>query len=74
MPTPSLKQESLDSRRHLPENGDIDEIMYRLFVIDKLRKSSEAIERGEVIDHEAMKRVIKQWLSSGQNRSAKTCT
>lgn len=34
----------LESLRHLPDDADIDEIMYRLYVIDKLRKSREAIE------------------------------
>jgi hypothetical protein len=35
--------------------------MYRIYVIDKLRKSREAIERGEVISHEDLKREIEQW-------------
>ncbi len=61
MQTQSLKQEALESLRHLPEDADIDEIMYRLYVIDKLRKSREAIERGEVISHEDLKREIEQW-------------
>ena len=43
MPVPTLKQEALESLQGLPEDADIDEIMYRLYVIDKLRKSREAI-------------------------------
>lgn len=61
MQTQSLKQEALESLRHLPDDADIDEIMYRLYVIDKLRKSREAIEKGEVISHEELKREIEQW-------------
>jgi len=61
MQTQSLKQEALESLRHLPDDADIDEIMYRLYVIDKLRKSREAIENGEVISHEELKREIEQW-------------
>ena len=57
----SLKQEALESLRHLPEEADIDEIMYRLYVIDKLRKSRNAVERGEVISHEDLKREIEKW-------------
>jgi hypothetical protein len=61
MQTQSLKQEALESLRHLPDDADIDEIMYRLYVIDKLRKSREAIEAGEIISHEELKREIEQW-------------
>ncbi|MDT4329179.1 hypothetical protein ACQE3E_07835 [Methylomonas sp. MED-D] len=61
MQTQSLKQEALESLRHLPDDADIDEIMYRLYVIDKLRKSRETIEKGEVISHEELKREIEQW-------------
>jgi len=35
--------------------------MYRLYVINKLRKSREAIERGETISHDDLKREIEQW-------------
>lgn len=61
METPSLKQEALESLRHLPDDADIDEIMYRLYVVDKLRKSREAIEKGAVISHENLKHEIDQW-------------
>lgn len=57
----TLKQEALESLQRLPENADIDEIMYRLYVVDKLRKSREAIEQGKVISHDDLKREIDQW-------------
>jgi hypothetical protein len=57
----SLKQEALDSLQQLPDDADIDEIMYRLYVLNKLRKSREAIARGEVISHEDLKREVEQW-------------
>lgn len=61
MHTPTLKQEALESLQHLPDDADIDEIMYRLYVIDKLRKSRDAIEQGQIISHEDLKREIEQW-------------
>ena len=57
----TLKQEALESLQRLPDNADIDEIMYRLYILDKLRKSREAIESGQVINHEDLKREIEQW-------------
>lgn len=54
MQTQSLKQEALESLQRLPDDADIDEIMYRLYVIDKVRKSREAIEQGEVVGQEEL--------------------
>jgi hypothetical protein len=61
MHAPTLKQEALESIQRLPEDVDIDEIMYRLYVVDKLRKSREAIEQGQVIGHDNLKHEIEQW-------------
>lgn len=61
MQSQTLKQEALESLRHLPEDADIDEIMYRLYVIDKIRKGREAVVQGDVISHEGLKREIDQW-------------
>lgn len=68
-----LKQEVLESLKNLPEEADIDEIMYRLYVIDKLRKSRKAIKQGQIISHEDLKREIDQWRSFGQPPHEKTC-
>lgn len=56
-----LKQEVMETLQRLPEDVDIDEIMYQLYVLDKLRKSREAIERGDVIAQDDLKREIEQW-------------
>lgn len=39
----TLKQEVLNVISKLPGTADIDEIMYRLYVIDKVRNGKEAI-------------------------------
>lgn len=57
----TLKQEALESIQRLPDNADIDEIMYRLHMLDKLRKSRAAIEQGQVISHDDLKHEINQW-------------
>jgi hypothetical protein len=56
-----LKQEVMETLQRLPEDVDIDEIMYQLYVLDKLRKSREAIERDDVIAQDDLKREIEQW-------------
>ena len=45
----------------LPDNAGIDEIIYRLYVVDKLRKSREAVAGGQVVNHHDLKHDIEQW-------------
>lgn len=61
MTAQTLKQEALESLQRLPEDADVDEMMYRLYVIDKLRKSRDAIQQGQLISHDDLKREIEQW-------------
>ena len=56
-----LKKEALGTIAKLPDNADIDEIMYRLYVLDKIRKGREAVEQGRTISHENLRREIEQW-------------
>lgn len=57
----SLKQELLKAISKLPDNSDIDDIMYRLYVLDKVRKGHEAALRGDTISLEDLKNEIKKW-------------
>lgn len=57
----SLKQEVMNAIAKMPETADIDDIMYRLYVIDKVRKGKEAIQQGKVISVEELKEEIKSW-------------
>jgi hypothetical protein len=57
----TLKQEALTAITQLPDTADVDTIMYSLYVIDKVMKGREAIEKGETISVEDMKREIESW-------------
>ena len=39
----------------------MDEIMYRLYVVDKIRKGQQAIEDEQTISHEDIKKEIEKW-------------
>ena len=56
-----VKQETLNTIGKLPEDVDMDEIMYRLYVIDKIRKGQQAIEDGQTLSHDEMKKEIEKW-------------
>jgi len=55
------KQEALETIGKLPEDTDMDEIMYRLYVLDKIRKGQEAVEQGRSVTSEELKRDIDSW-------------
>ena len=55
------KQEALKTIGKLPDNADMDEIMYRLFVLDKVRKGQKAVEDRRTITSKDLKSEIKTW-------------
>ena len=57
----SLKQEALNVISKMPDTVEIDDIMYRLYVIDKVLKGREAVQRGEVVSIEDLKKEIESW-------------
>lgn len=57
----SLKYEAIDAIEKLPETATIDEIMYRLYVIDKVRKGKEAAARGETVSIDELRKEIESW-------------
>lgn len=46
MQTQPLKQEALDAIQRLPDNADIEEIMYRLYVINQIRQGIQEATEG----------------------------
>ncbi|MGM0787132.1 MAG: hypothetical protein ACQETG_05410 [Thermodesulfobacteriota bacterium] len=57
----TLKEEVIRLISQMPEPVDIDEIMYRLYVIDKVRKGKDASSRGETLSVEDLKKEIEKW-------------
>lgn len=57
----NLKQEALNVITKMSEAATMDEIMYRLFVLDKVRKAREAIRRGETLSLEELENEMKSW-------------
>ncbi len=57
----AVKQEALDAIARLPDDTDMDEIMYRLYVLDKIRKGRDEGEKGRSTRVEDLKREIDSW-------------
>jgi len=56
-----VKQEALETIGKLPDDTDMDEIMYRLYVLDKIRKGQKAVEQGRTTNSDNLKREIDSW-------------
>ena len=55
------KQEALETIGKLPDDADMGEIIYRLYVLDKIRKGQEAADQGKTLTSEELKREIDTW-------------
>ncbi|MCP5105567.1 MAG: hypothetical protein GY950_19430 [bacterium] len=56
-----LKNEAINAISKLPETATIDDMMYRLYVIDKVRKGQEAVQKGESIPAKELMSEINSW-------------
>jgi len=57
----TLKQEAIEAISKMPDPVDIDEIMYHLYVIDKIRKGREAAKKGELTSIDDFKKEVETW-------------
>jgi hypothetical protein len=57
----SLKNEALAAISSLPDDSSVDEIMYRIYVIDKIKKGQEAAGGGKSITIEDLEKEIHSW-------------
>ncbi|MFH1096879.1 MAG: hypothetical protein ABH886_01630 [Candidatus Desantisbacteria bacterium] len=57
----TLKQEAIRAISTLSDSVTIDDIMYELYVIDKVKKGRESVERGNTISVEELKREMQTW-------------
>ena len=55
------KEDVLDLVQQMPDEIDIEELQYRLYVLEKLRRSEESIRAGRVVSHEEAKRQMDEW-------------
>ncbi len=56
-----LKQEAINVITNLPEDADMEEIMYRLYVLENIRRGQEDAEKGNVTPADQVLRDIQSW-------------
>ena len=55
------KQEAIQTIAKMPEDVDMEEIMYQLYVLEKIRRGREDVAKGRVTTAEELKREIELW-------------
>ena len=56
------KQQILKLIRDLPEKVDIDEVMYRLYLRQKLEAAEKDVRRGRLVSHEEVVKETSTWF------------
>ena len=57
----AIKREALRIINASPDDTDIEEILYRLYIVGKICKSQQAIERNQVLSSDELKQEIETW-------------
>ena len=57
----TLREEAMHVISKLPDSANIDDIMYRLYVIDKVRKGRQAIKKGDSVPVQHLEKEIESW-------------
>lgn len=57
----TAKQEAIEAIERLPDNVALDEIVYRLYVLNKVRQGLQDVDAGRGIPSEELAREIEQW-------------
>ncbi len=57
----TAKQEALDTIARLPDSADMDEIMYRLYVLENIRRGQQDADNGSSIPLQELRQEMQAW-------------
>jgi predicted transcriptional regulator len=55
------KQKVLDTVNELPQEFDLEELIERLILIEKIENGLEQLDGGKSVSHNEVKEIIKEW-------------
>lgn len=56
-----LKEEALKSLSELPEETTLEEMMYRLYVLENIQHGEEEEAAGRMLTHKELGRRMREW-------------
>ena len=57
----TAKQEALDAIQRLPDTADMEDIMYRLYVLENIRRGQKDAEQGNIQPADEILKDIDAW-------------
>jgi len=57
----TAKQEAIETIQRLPDNAPLDEIVYRLYVLNKVQQGMKDVNEGRGTSSEELAHEIEQW-------------
>jgi len=57
----TAKQEAIEAIERLPDNVALEEIVYRLYVLNKIHLGLQDVEAGRTVSSTDLTREIEQW-------------
>ena len=61
-PNPIPKQAALKAIEHLKDSASYEEMMYELYVLQKIQRGREALRVGHTVTHEEAGERLAKWL------------
>jgi hypothetical protein len=57
----SLKKKAIDMLSKMPETATLEDIVYQLYVIEKVRRAQTAVQEGDVLTEQEVRQEMKLW-------------
>lgn len=57
----TLKEDAIKAFTALPNNVNVDELMYRLYVIDRIRRGEKDIIENKLVNQEELEKQSEKW-------------
>jgi len=57
----TAKEEALHAISTLPDDSHLEDIMYRLYVLEKIHQAEQDVEQGRVVSQASLREEIAGW-------------
>ncbi len=57
----TIKQKALNAINSLPDTATLEDIMYSLYVIDKIKNGLNSIDKGKIVSLDALNKEMQSW-------------
>ncbi|MEM8960031.1 MAG: hypothetical protein AAGD38_01010 [Acidobacteriota bacterium] len=58
----TVKEQVLEVITKMPDDSTLDDIGYKLYVIESVRKGLDELDRGQFLTHEQAKEKLQKWV------------